>query len=601
MILSEIRILLSISLLSLSSFAQQISGPNKTPTPNLKSDPTLTLKALEVRQALDAVYREIDRAKSYENLRERVAVWTTAADILWKDDPQIARKLLRDAFSLAKDATAISFDKDPPYIIALKNDALQRKLKTEVLLIAQKRDTKLVKELIDSFEEEDVKKLDKLRNSPAVFGSTSFTKRQIASFAAILAKTDPKRAVEYADLSLDFGIPQELNDVFRELLASNSIYARQLFLDATNHFLSDNTLNLYDGLILSGYLNLTRISEEEQEITKKLLAKGLLREQLVWQAIQEGRMTDQMLPGVVLSTSKLLYPLFAKYFPERLGDIETFIRQVSQRLAKPADFTESATPDSQAQDDADALITKAEKEPDDENKEGWYLEASMAFAKKKDFVRALEAASHAKDEIKRKAVENYVRRKQSESLIVTGDLYEAIKVIDKIEEPELRAEITVIFAKKAGDQKKSLLATQVVIDTQKFLEKSFSSISYARAYLWLGSAYTTLDPLIGYDLMGSAIKRANQTTDFIELENTPKIIHFGGKSTQAVMVGNSQGDFRSGFRVLGKQNFIQTLSLAENFENKFLRGVAVLASAAAVLEEESPKINQKLQTQIKGY
>lgn len=161
--------------------------------------------------------------------------------------------------------------------------------------------------------------------------------------------------------------------------------------------------------------------------------------------------------------------------------------------------------------------------------------------------------------------------------------------MDKISEPELRVETTVLFAKKAKQKKENQLATQVLIDTQKVLEKSFSSVPYARAYLWLGSAYASFEPVLGLDLMYSAIKRTNQTKDFTELSSTPKIIHLGGKSNQAVIIGNSIGDFREGFKTLAKQNFGQTLLLAENFENKFLRGIAVIASASAVIEEENKK------------
>ncbi len=580
--------LLFISFAVMIGFAQEKNVPNKESSEIVKaaqSVPTPDLK----QTAIEAINNETDRAKDYDYLRDRITIWTRAADIIWDIDSEKARKLLRDSYSLTKDAVAIKSDKDSKFIIGLKNDNLQRKLKTEILFIAQKRDAKLVKELIDSFEKEDAEQLEKFRNSPTLFGSSSFSKRQLAALAAILAKTDPKKSVEYAIASLGFGVPQEFNEVFKSLLASNRTIAGELFSEATSHFLSDNSLNLYDGLILSGYLSLTQISDSEQETARRLLVGAFLREQRVWHSIREQRLTDQGLPEVVLSTSQSLHWLFQIYYPERVGEVESFIRQVSLTLSKPADFADEKISESKSSNDAEALLELAEKENNIENKNALYLEAALAFAKRKSFVRALSAASNATDETKRMAVENYIRRLQAEHLVESKEFNEANKVIEKIQEPELRAETVVIFAKKARAEKQDQAATQILIDTQKFLEKSFSSIQDARAYLWLASAYTSFDPLLGFDLMGSAIKRANQAKDFIELSSSPKIIHLGGKSNQAVIIGDSKGDFRPGFKSLAKQNLTQTLLLAENFENKFLRGIAVLASASAVIEEEIRK------------
>jgi hypothetical protein len=583
------NILVILCLVSLG-FAQQTNTSNKksSGTANINqtsSDRTPNLK----QQALDAIYQEIDRAKSYNDLRDRITVWTLAADAIWSEDPQKAGKLLRDAYSLTKDAIAVKSENDSKIAIALKNDRLQRKLKTEILLVAQKHDIKLVKQLLDSFEAEDVEQLEKIRNSPTLLGSSSFAKRQLAAFAANLAKTDPQKAVGYAIGSLGFGVPQEFSEIYKSLLVSNPFYARQLFSEATTQFLSDNSLNLYDALILSSYLNFTQISEPDKEIAQRLLAGAFARQQRVWQAIQEQRLTDPNLPDVVLATSQSLYRLFQAHYPERLGEVESFIRQVSLTLSKPSNFADEKISESKNFNDAEALLDQAEKEKTEENRNALYLEAALAFARKKEFTRALDAAFHATDEIKREAVENYVRRLQSENLVEKNEFYEAIKVMDKINEPELRAETTVLFAKKAQQKKENQLAAQVLVDTQKILEKSFSSVPNARAYLWLGSAYASFNPILGLDLMYSAIKRTNQTKDFIELSSSPKIIHLGGKSNQAVIIGDSKGDFREGFKTLAKQYFNQTLLLAENFENKFLRGIAVIASASAVIEEENKK------------
>jgi tetratricopeptide (TPR) repeat protein len=564
---------------------EQPPGPKAQKT--IQSQP---VKPAEIkRQALDAIDREIARAASYENLRDRISIWTTAADIIWDEDPLKARTLLRDSYALTMQATAEKAPGEKKFMVALKNDGLRRKLKTDILLVAQKHDLKLIKELLDSAEPEDTKELEELHNSPLTFGTASFSKRQLASFAALLAKTEPKKAVEYALASMGYGVPQEFNDIFRSLLASDPASAKKLFSLATDQYIRENSLNLYDGLILAGYLNLEPVNGQDEDTARRLLDAALSREQRVWSMYSQKVLTDEMVPGVVISTSQTLYRLFRAHNSDQAGNVESFIRQVSPAISDRQEFSDETVSDSIAAGDPEALLEKAEKEVNEDNKNALYLEAALAYAGKKRFEKALSAASQAKNEIKRGPVEDYIRSKQVQYLVNKGELYDAMPVIERITDPESRAEVTIEFAKKAQKTTQKPLALQVLNDTQKVYEKSFNSTPNARAYIWLGSAYTALDYAAGYDIMDSAIKRVNQTRDFTELNSTVKLVHLGGKSNVALTVGNSKGDFRSGFRTLARKNFDQTLLLAENFENKFFRGTAVITSAAAVLDDERLK------------
>ena len=147
------------------------------------------------------------------------------------------------------------------------------------------------------------------------------------------------------------------------------------------------------------------------------------------------------------------------------------------------------------------------------------------------------------------------------------------------------------FVRQARERKDPVAGYQAIVETQKFLEKSFASAEHARAYLWFGSAYATLEPAAGFELVGSAIKRANQSKDLVELATTPKMLSLGGKSTQAILVADARCDFRPGFRALSKLNLTQSLSLAETFENKFFRGLAVLATASSIINSEGRTID----------
>jgi hypothetical protein len=185
----------------------------------------------------------------------------------------------------------------------------------------------------------------------------------------------------------------------------------------------------------------------------------------------------------------------------------------------------------------------------------WSLSGSCPDAGKGGkYVRAREVAGRADNLDKRAVVLTYINRQEAEELIKQGELLRASRVIERIEDPEIRVEAVVSFA-KTGRKKEPDLTRTVLEDTRKTLEKDAGSAAQSRAYLWLASSYAVFDPVLSFELMNSAVKFANKTKDFTALSSEMRLVHLSRKSDIAIPIGTSKGDFLPGFKLLGRRDF----------------------------------------------
>jgi hypothetical protein len=98
-------------------------------------------------------------------------------------------------------------------------------------------------------------------------------------------------------------------------------------------------------------------------------------------------------------------------------------------------------------DTIEEKITRASEAKNEEDRDGLYLEAALMLAKEGKYVRAREVAGRADNLDKRAVVLTYINRQEAEELIKQGELLRASRVIERIEDPEIRVEAVVSFAK----------------------------------------------------------------------------------------------------------------------------------------------------------
>ena len=533
--------------------------------------------------ALQAVLREAERAKDYRQASARVLVWTAAADALWDFDPAKSRNLLRDAYAQADRATAAPREGESAALTGARTTALQGRLRAEVLSAAQRRDPSLVEELVAG-RKEDQKELLRLHQDPLVFGSSSFQKRGLAQLAARLAPSDPARAVEYAADSLGYGVPQEIQEVFRALVASDPGRARELFERATRVYAADASPNLYDGLFLLSYLRLLPQPEADVRLVRTFLGAAFDRARRVReQALAAGPLDAGLRQALFMSLSQLQV-FFQLYWPEQAGEVWSLGKQLASEMRPEEAAAEELFPTESSRNDPDEILSRAEAQKNEENRDALYLQAALTLSRRGEHQRALDIAGRARAGERREAVVNHVRRALAQRLISDGELGGALRVIGKIETPEERADATLLLVNAARKKRDNAMAAEVLSETQKLLSRQAGSVPHARAYLWLASAYSALDPLAGFEMMAAAVKLANAAPGLDDVRSEPKLMQLGGASRYSIQVGDNKGDFRSGFSALARADFTRTVAVAEGFENELLRGVSVVTAATSILK-----------------
>lgn len=545
------------------------------------------------QQALDLLDKEIDRAKLYNQSKDRIIVSSRIADVAWDSNPEKAEQLLRDCYALIASAKPEARDGESAESLRSRTGTLQQKLRSEVFSVAQKHSPELFQELLKSVRE-NPRKAAELHKRPEVFGSSSLQKRALASMALKVASSDPDKAIEYAVSSLGYGVPEEFGELFKALIFSNRPYATRLFAKATDVFVAEDSANLYDALILSVYLRLIPQPEPDVQLVQRFLKGAFERLNRVRVANQNSQPRDETVNGALLITSRQLYSFYRLYWPEMSSEVEVLIRQVAD--ASPDVNKEELLPREPTLDTIEEKIARAAEEKNEEDRDALYLEAALMLAKNGNYGRAREIAGRANNLDKQVVVLTYIYRQEAEELIKRGELFSASKVLGRIEDPELRVEAIVSFA-KGGRKKDPDLTRTVLEETRRLLEKNVGSVPHARAYLWLASAYAVFDPILSFDLMDSAVKLANKTKDFNATEPEIRLVYLSRKSGRVVPVGTAKGDFFPGFKLLARNDFWQAVSIAERFESQLLRGLSIVAVAESTLKPKEVK-GSKLAKQV---
>jgi hypothetical protein len=537
------------------------------------------------QQAIGLLDKELDRTKLYNQEKDRIIVSSRIADVTWTINPQRAKQLLRDAYALLTNVKAEAREKEDSASLNLRTGALRESLRNEVFSVAQKHDAALFQELLGNIKENS-KRLAESHNEPALFGTSSLQKRALISMALKEVNSDPEKAIDYAVRSLGYGVPQEFGELFKTLIINNRPSATKLFARATDIFVAEDSTNLYDAAILSTYLRLIPQREPDTELVRRFLNSAFERMNRVWLANQNAQTKDEMTGGALMATSRLLYPFYKLYWPEKSNELEALIREVAG--ASSDGSREELLPREPTADTIEEKIARASETKNEEERDGLYLEAALMLAKDGKYVRAREIAGRADNLDKRAVVLTYINRQEAEELIKQGELVRASRIIERIEDPEIKVEAVVSFA-KTGRKKEPDLTRTVLEDTRKTLEKDVGSAAHSRAYLWLASSYAVFDPVLSFELMNSAVKFANKAKDFTALSSEMRLVHLSRKSDIAIPIGTSKGDFLPGFKLLGRKDFWQAVSIAEQFESQLLRGLSIVAIAEPILATKDAK------------
>jgi hypothetical protein len=566
------------------------ASPGAAAAPAQKSTPArpTPAPAFTDPQKLDAVnllVKEIGRAKFYRRPSHAARVLVEASDVLWDYRDWIAEKGLRDAWAL----TDRELD-DEGKIKGAEREAfsthqLRAELRSDILAVAERHKPELVKVFLETIEEKG-EEATAAHNDPLVFGTGSVRQQQLAQFALQLAASNPARAVEYASASLDYGMPQELQGIFKVLTASSPALAHDLFARTARAFAADQSPNLYDALFVASYLRNLPRPEADVALVRSFLDAAL--ERLARQRGQQLAAGDaeQGVRSAMLTVINYLQPFFQTYYPERVNELVMLSQQLRPEIpsaeyeADALNLTSADNPNA-----PENIISRAASEKNPDTRDALYMQAALRYANLKNFDRAFETLLRARVTTKRDDIMTSLRFQHAKHLAETNDLNDAAKALEKIPDPEMRAEATVVVSTAARRKKDLILARYVLDQTVKLLGDRPGSAPHARAYLWIASAYAAVDPPTAFEMMWAAVKAANSAPTLVELYPARKFLMLGGTVREGLSVGGTGGDFRPGFRALARADYTRAAQIAEGFKNELFRGLAVASVATAVLKE----------------
>jgi hypothetical protein len=289
----------------------------------------------------------------------------------------------------------------------------------------------------------------------------------------------------------------------------------------------------------------------------------------------------------MLAVINYLQPFFQLYDPERANELVLLSQQLRPEI--PASQYEADALNLTSAGDANApesILSRAASEKDAETRDALYIQAALRFANQKKFERAFDALGSAHEGARRDEFQTYLRFQYVKYLAEAGELNDAAKVLEKISDPEMRAEGTVAVSTAARKKQDLILARYVLEQTVKLFNDRPGSAPHARAYLWIASAYAVLDPPPAFELMRAAVAAVNNAPSLQDLYPPRKFLTAGGTISEGVNVGGTGADFRPGFRALARADYQRAAQIADSLKNDLYRGLAVVSVATAVLKDK---------------
>jgi hypothetical protein len=178
--------------------------PKTTTSSEDKASDAAHLKVQQRAFAISLLMSLAEEARSYDDLELRARVLARTADTLWAADRDAARTQFRRAWEAAEKADEQEVvpgqsnkRSRPVMVIALKK-AGSYDVRSEVLILAARRDRALGDEFIANLAEETKQAAEQLASSPDSWSASVVTTKRLVVARRLLDEGQTERAVEFA-------------------------------------------------------------------------------------------------------------------------------------------------------------------------------------------------------------------------------------------------------------------------------------------------------------------------------------------------------------------------------------------------------------------
>jgi hypothetical protein len=608
---------------------QAKSGSRKTEKTGVKIPGDSSDESPQRGRARDLVSATADEAIKWDDHRATVRALSHAADLLWDDNPDLARAWLVRAWDLTTDLNKETAQSDTK---KYRSSSPQAAGRATVLAVAQRRDKRLADRLIEQLNDE--KEQAAYESQRGIFDDRSARSEQLLNMALASVESDPALAVSLAERSLADGISFQLQSVLIALRKRDVNAANRVF-DAALASLASRFAHASEGQVIASYLftpgrvfgagssNTTALALGTQTPTlQKTPAEAdptrARRFLTIMQQILLSMPAPSTTPDPSLSAQEFvtlagsLADGFKAYSPDLWLPIEQRLTQFVQYRAParednrlPPSFrdrvrsgsTYGASEEEINRSYVESLEEAADKEDDPIARKLAYVQAALATTPE-DLARGRHIAAKIEETELRKQVVSFLTYRAALVMLEKGQLGEAITLASEAQ-PLQHAVILITAAQRIVAERpkreevwqksaRNLRALDLLYNAEKLLKKEYDdgSSDALRIQMGLVAALAPLDTLRALDALSGVVVSINKSDSFdLNDSGAPRPVGLDGFAAQSLLPRVRSGyGIKDALAPLALADFEGTVSVVKKISAPAARGEALLEIAKTILD-----------------
>ena len=614
---TPLLLVLFLSLVS-NSFSQapEKSQPKKTKVA-VNSEETDAFEAQRKVVAVSLLTSLADEALSFRDLALRARVEARTADAFWETDEEKARALFRRAWVEATNADAEAARKRNEELrrqqqaggpIAMRRS---RDLRSEVLRLVAKRDTKLGDEFLKQLaeaEEQAAKDATEQRFDPTAAPIEASKRLQLAR--QLLDEGLIELAMQFATPALG-SVNRESINFLSALREKNATAADQAFLSLLGVVRRDatadaNTISGLSSYAFTPFLYVTfsktggaSISQDRRDQAAPQLSAtlskaffGVATEVLLRPLAPPDQ--DQTTSGRVgkYMVIRRLLPLFEQHAPEQgqvlksqmaalAGDVPASERGGGENRA----VTAGIVPEDVSRNPLDRMQERLDRARTSDERDAIYVDYAVVLGTRGD-PKATELVDKIENSELRKNVRGYIDFQSARQAVNNGDGNEAARLAKtgNLTSPQriwtyTRASRILL---KTDPTRAVELLEEAAAEARRI---SGNSPDRAKGLFAVATMLMQSDRVRAWEVAAEALKAANSSEGFTGEDSSVSAML---RSAQMVLMTNASAeefDLLGVFRALAKDDLNRAVEMAKSFTAEGPRAVAIVAIARAVLEK----------------
>ncbi|HEX8422128.1 MAG TPA: hypothetical protein VF634_01890 [Pyrinomonadaceae bacterium] len=575
---------------------------NKTPKGSAASAAAV---ACDQPRALALVQQQAADAKSFERPVGQITVMTRAAELLWPYNQEAARAVFADAFQLAT-----------THFLAKGDEAKHEGRAAMIILPDQRvvvmraiarRDAVWARKLALEAAEDTRRAAE--TKAPKVLGVQSPGYKLLELASSLLTINQP---VALELIRKSFAYPANVTQarLFYELAPANRTLADGLAREAITTYAQSGTtedlsfVSVYafglpgaiSPLTMMMHYNVPQGFEPNAALQELALKAYIARAETILKnpeqyAENPNKFWPETMQMLVALTT--LEPLAAQRFPayvERISALKSSMHTANseKEQQRAVDFLQGRR-DQEKESKFDTLIEEIEREAAPEKRERLIANAAQAAESVPQLEQVETLAQKIGESEARQQLSNWLNFRRAQLLVKEGQLDEAKRVADRVDELDSRAilyfEIAREAIKKLEDKRR---AQELLDEVTTAARKAPNTPVKARTLLGITHLYAAFDALRASEVMADAVKTIN-TLDDPDLGMGFILRRIEGKNFSVYSGYNVPGfNLENSFQELGPRDFDGALALARNLTDRAQRATAILGLSAQCLEQ-TPK------------